>query len=95
LRLLWKAPFVTIARYLWHAADLLGGRGKAAHFRKAGNSPLMLGVFVLRAHIGLCAALPRLWRQRRAIRKSSKLSAAEFSNLLRRHSISARQVAAL
>ena len=95
LRLLWKAPIVTVSRYMWHAADLLGGKGKAAHFRRAGNSPLMLALFVLRAHIALIAALPRLLRQRRAIQKSSKLPAAEFSKLLRRHSISARQVAAL
>jgi GT2 family glycosyltransferase len=95
MRLLWRAPLVTIARYVWHAVDLFGGKGKASHFRKAGNSSLMLGVFVLRAHIALIVAFPRLLQQRRAIRRGSKLQAAEFSKLLRRHSISARQVAAL
>jgi hypothetical protein len=39
--------------------------------------------------------MPRLIAERRKIRKTARLSAAEFEQLLDRHSISIRQVAAL
>jgi hypothetical protein len=50
---------------------------------------------VLRDHAALLGRLPRLWRQRRRIRKTARLSAAEFSRLVQQHYITAREVAAL
>jgi GT2 family glycosyltransferase len=95
LRLLLRAPFAAVARYFWHLISLLTGRGKAAEFRTAGQSPALLPFLVLRAHAAALIRLPRLLRERRAIRKSRQITAQEFESLLARHAISVRQVAAL
>ncbi|MCC7153927.1 MAG: glycosyltransferase family 2 protein [Bryobacterales bacterium] len=80
-------------RYGWHAWYALRGQGKAAEFAHAGNAWWRLGWFVLRAHASLAAALPGLLRQRRGIQRS--ISATCFKRLLKTHSISLREVAAL
>jgi GT2 family glycosyltransferase len=91
--MLCKAPFVTIVRYAWHAVSILRGRGKAAEFREEGGSPLTLAWFVLKAHAAAILALPALLRERSRIVKN--IPVAEFSAIARRHSISAREIAAL
>lgn len=93
--LLCRAPFVTLTRYGWHLYYLLRNRGAAAGFRNEGNSAFQLAWFVARAHAAVLLRLPRLWRERNRIRRTARISAAEFSRLMRRHSISAREVAAL
>ena len=89
------APFYSVARYFWHTRYMADGRGKAAEFRSMGNSAWRLAWYVLRAHLALVPAMPRLVRQRRLIRKRARLSSREFRELLRAHSISMRQVGAL
>jgi len=89
------APLYSLARYFWHAVYMLDGRGKAAEFHEEGNSAWRLAWYVVRAHMALIPALPRLARQRRRIRRSARLSSRQFRELLRAHSISMRQVAAL
>jgi len=89
------APFYSIARYFWHAAYILEGRGKAAEFRDEGHSALRLVWYVLRAHLATIQAMPRLLGQRRNISRGARLSTREFRKLLRDHSISIRRVAAL
>lgn len=83
----------SFVRYAWHAWYSAQGRGKAAEFGRSGDSWWRLGWFVLRAHLDLIAALPRLVRQRRRVVR--KIPAREFRRLLRTHSISLRKVAAL
>jgi GT2 family glycosyltransferase len=95
LGMLLAAPFVSLARYLWHAWYLLRGRGSAARFRAEGNAGPKMLWYVLRAHAEFLGALPRLWRQRRQIRAHAKITPAIFRHLLRSHSISARRVAEL
>jgi GT2 family glycosyltransferase len=89
------APFATVARYLWHAWFLLQGRGSAARFRAEGHAGPRMLWYVVRAHCALLAGLPRLWRQRRQIRRRARITPRVFRHLVRTHSISARQVAAL
>ena len=89
------APFASLARYFWHLASILEGRGKAAEFRAAGQSASLLPFLVFRAHAAALFRLPRLWRKRREIRPAAKLSVKEFAALLRKNSITLRQVAAL
>jgi GT2 family glycosyltransferase len=89
------SPFAAAVRYLWHVVTLFRGKGKAAEFRQSGGSGLRLPWLVARAHLSLLAALPALLRQRAAIRRTARLTGAEFSALLGRHSISLRQVAEL
>lgn len=90
-----RAPFAAISRYLWHAVSLLEGRGKAAEFRKAGQSSVLLPFLVFRAHCAALLHLLRLLKERRKILGSRKISSREFRELLRQHAISARQVARL
>ena len=93
--MLLAAPFSTLARYLWHAWYLLQGRGSAARFRAAGHAGPRMVWYVVRAHAALLAHVPRLWLERREIRRRARITPAVFRHLLRGHSISARKVAAL
>jgi len=93
--MLLAAPFATLARYLWHAWYLLQGRGSAARFRAEGNAGPKMIWYVVRAHAALLGQLPRLWRERREIRRRARITPAVFRRLLRSHSISSRKVAAL
>jgi len=95
LSMLIRAPFASLARYLWHLFSLFEGRGKAAEYRQAGNSMALLPFVVLRAHAAALWKLPRLLAERRAIRATARLTAREFEALLADHSIAVRQVAAL
>jgi len=89
-RMLMAAPFVALARYLWHAWYIFKGQGSAARFRAEGNAGPRMLWYVVRAHAALLGNLGRLWRQRREIR-----APAIFRHLLRSHTISARRMAAL
>ena len=88
-----RVPFYATARYFWHFLYALRGRGKAAEFRQAGGSLIRLPWYVVRGHLELLARFPEVWRQRRNIKR--RLSAKQFRRLIRRYSISPRQVAAL
>lgn len=94
-RMLAAAPFVSLARYWWHARFLLRGRGAAARFRLEGASVWRMPYYVLRAHAALLRHAPALWRKRRQIRRTARLSPHIYRRLLRAHSISARRVAEL
>jgi GT2 family glycosyltransferase len=87
------APFYSVARYFWHFVFAIQGRGKAAEFHRAGNSPKQLPIFVLRAYLELLRHLPTLWKQRRNIKR--RFTPKQFRRLIRRFSITPRQVAAL
>ena len=92
VRLLLRMPFATAARYLWHLAYLLQGRGKAAELAK-GDGGAKLAWVVVRAHAAALAALPSLLSKRRQIRATARLTSSEFCGLLRRHSVPLREVA--
>jgi GT2 family glycosyltransferase len=94
-RMLWIAPFASVARYFWHMAALVSGRGKAGEYRQAGHSAAMLPWLVIRAHLATLFRLPALLAERRRIRATRRISSTDFQKLLRRHSITVRQVAAL
>ncbi|MCS6953211.1 MAG: glycosyltransferase family 2 protein [Bryobacterales bacterium] len=91
LRALLAAP----ARYAWHVAFLLRGRGAAAAFQRQGHPTWRLAWFVARAHAAAAWRLPTLWRQRRAIRRGARIPSEEFRRLLASHAIPLREVAAL
>ena len=87
------APLVSIARYAWHAINLLQGKGAAARFREDSNDSLIALVF--RAHWSLISNWTPLLRKRRAISATARITPTEFRDLLRAHAISAREVAEL
>lgn len=91
-RMLILAPFYSLARYFWHAVYAVGGRGKAAEFRTQGSA-LTLPLYVLRAYLALIPRLPRLWSERRKMKR--RLTSTQFRRLVRPYSIGPRQVAAL
>jgi GT2 family glycosyltransferase len=94
-RMLMAAPLVSLTRYWWHAWYIFEGRGAAARFRAEGNAGPKMLWYVLRAHLAVLAAAPRLWRERRRIRARARITPAVFSHLMRAHSIRARKVAEL
>ena len=94
-RMLLAAPFVSLARYVWHMRYILRGHGSAARFRAEGNSGLKMIWYVARAHAAVLFHARRLWRQRRAIRAAARITPRIFCRLMRSHRISARRVAAL
>jgi GT2 family glycosyltransferase len=88
------SPAHAALRYFWHAALMARGRGKAAEFRQDGGAAWRLPWLVLKAHLALAAALPRLLTERRAIARTRRRTAAEFTCLLKEYAIGVRQVAA-
>lgn len=92
--MLMRAPFAALARYFWHLASMLEGKGKAAEFRGSASSA-WLPFIVLRAHGAMLIRLPRLLKERREILSSATISPKEFREMLGRHSIPVRKVASL
>ena len=93
--LLLAVPFAALARYYWHLNSILRGSGAAGDFHRQGNGGWRLAWYVAKAHAGALFRLPRLWKQRRHIASSARISTPEFIALLRRFSISPRKVAEL
>lgn len=91
--ILLSVPFETSARYFWHVFFAMQGKGIAARFGREGNGGMRLPLYALQAHAELLRNLPRLWKQRQAIKR--RLTERQFGRLLRQYSISSRQVASL
>ena len=89
------APGISLARYAWHLRYMLRGRGAAARFRLEGASAWRMPFYVLRAHGALLLHAPALWRKRRAIRRTARVTPRVYRRLLRSYAISARRVAEL
>ncbi len=91
--LLWPAvPLFSIWRYILQVAAALLGRGLTADIRREqGFASLARTVFS--AHRQAAAALPRLLRTRRSMRLWTTLGTWRFLRLLRRHSVSAWEIA--
>lgn len=91
--MLWRTPLRTLERYFWHLEAMLSGKGAAARYRQEHTGwPLIFIVF--RAHASMLKHLWRLLGQRRRIRRSARISPAEFRQLCERFAITPRQVAA-
>ncbi|HLG98844.1 MAG TPA: glycosyltransferase family 2 protein [Bryobacteraceae bacterium] len=87
------APLYSLARYFWHVVYGVRGKGKAAEFQQSGNAAVRLPLYVARAYLALLPRLPGLLRERRRMKR--RLTTKQFRGLMRRFSISPRQVAAL
>jgi GT2 family glycosyltransferase len=93
--MLLRAVPASLARYFWHLLYLLRGQGSAARFRAGGYAGPRMIWYVARAHAALLRHGARLWRDRRRIRASARITPRVFRHLLRCHVISLRRVAAL
>jgi GT2 family glycosyltransferase len=92
-RMLWAAPFHSLARYFWHAVYSRRGQGAAATYRRSRGDAPALPLLVWRAHIDLLRNLRRLWQERKKIRR--RLTPQQFRKLLKQYSIGVRKVASL
>jgi hypothetical protein len=90
LRMLALLPVYGTARYFAHVMSAFSGSGKSGAFE--GGVAGMLGI-VLRSHIDLLLASPRIFRQRTWIHSTARISDGEFARLLSRHSTTARALA--
>jgi GT2 family glycosyltransferase len=93
--MLFVSIFANAVRDFWHVTSLFSGKGKAAQYRQDGYSWAMLPLLVIRATLATLCRYPALIAARWRIRATRRITAAEFRALLRRHSITVRQVAAL
>jgi GT2 family glycosyltransferase len=87
------APIVAIRRYLWQIAAIWNRRGAAAEFVRSGPSLAAAGAILAGAYWDTLRHLPGLLRKRAALRRKRRLGAAEFTRLMRRHRISAKDLA--
>lgn len=85
------APWFACERYFWHWAARNKGSA-AGEFLRSG-SPAAMAWMVVKAHLALVAAIPRLVVERREIRRRARIGSSEFTALARRFRISPREVA--
>jgi GT2 family glycosyltransferase len=90
-----RAPLATLSRYFWHLAWTAQGRGSAARYRDDNASVLAMVYIAARAHAVLLKHARRLLSQRRRIRQGARISVREFEQLVAKHFISPKEVAAL
>jgi GT2 family glycosyltransferase len=89
-----RVPIASIVRYFWHVIAVWNGHGATAEFQRS-NSALLLVWLVAKAHLAFLLYGFALLRKRRQVQAHARLSSAEFSQLLERHTISLREVATL
>ena len=93
VHMLLAMPFAAALRYFWHFVYALGGRGAAGEMRRSEGGNLQMVGCVFRAWGALFANLRPLLADRRRIQRTRRLTPKQFSRILRRYSISPRQVA--
>jgi GT2 family glycosyltransferase len=89
LALLLVSPFFTAARFAFHAYGAIFSIGSSGRFA-AGASRAGLAVAIVRAYISALGYLPQMWRSRRAIRRSVRLSDRAFVSMLWKRRIALR-----
>jgi len=91
---LWPAvPIFSAYRYGMHLYSLLAGRGLASEFQRGSDPWWKLMKIVLAANWQAFRHLPSLLAKRRRAARLAAISGWAFLRLLRRHSISARDLA--
>ena len=86
-------PWRGTQRYLAHLRAAFRGTGKSAQFREGDGGILAMISIAVRAHIAAFASAGRVWRHRREIRRTARLSARQFAQLLAAHSTTAGEIA--
>jgi GT2 family glycosyltransferase len=84
-------PFYSIWRYCEQVRSILLGGGTGGEFRSSGSRRELIKAQIKGIYDGL-GGIPRMLRKRRQLKSSKKLSAREFSVLLRRYRISFREL---
>ncbi len=92
LREILLSPFYTAYRYAMHYQGIVSGKGASGRFAQKLSGWTLFGV-TLKAEIAALAGFPRVLRQKRGSRAARKVSPAEFRRVIRRFSMSAKEVA--
>jgi GT2 family glycosyltransferase len=85
-------PIASFVRYFWQFTAAWQRRGAAGEFVKSGHSAFAVASILVQAHWETLLKLPLLLRKRAVLRRTRKITSAEFARLLRRHSITAREL---
>lgn len=91
-RALALSPFYTLWRFFWHAWSIARRRGLAGGVARDHSAGRLLGALV-KAYLSGIFGLGPILRKRSEILRSRKLTNSEFLRLMRRHRISARDLA--
>lgn len=86
-------PVVSLFRYAWQLSAIRDNRGASAGFTRAGYSTRDILAILFHAYRETAIHLPALLRKRARCRSRRRIRPAEFSRLLDRHGISARDLA--
>jgi len=86
-------PMVSLFRYAWQLSAIRDNRGASAGFIRAGSSMKDLLGILWKAYLETAIHLPSLLRKRALCRRRRRIPPAEFSELLDRYGISARDLA--
>lgn len=93
-RLLARVPFYTAIRYGWHAIAAFKGEGEAASFSRSSQMGwIELAWTAFKAHLAFAKHYGWLQKERERFKKVRRLSSEECEDLIRRHWISAREIA--
>jgi hypothetical protein len=84
-------PLFTALRYLQQLRAVLLGGGTGAEFRAGESQAALIRAMLKGIFDSLCGA-PDMLRKRRQVMKHRRVSASEFSALLRRHRITFREL---
>ncbi|MBK5273649.1 MAG: glycosyltransferase family 2 protein [Desulfuromonadales bacterium] len=91
LSLLLLLPYFTVARFLVQAATVLSGKGSGGEFLASGSRSACIGA-ILRGIRDAVRGIPRILRQRRQVMRTRRLSAPDFTLLLKRYRLSFREL---
>jgi GT2 family glycosyltransferase len=86
------SPFYTIVRMIYHFIAALQGKGASGRFTE-NSSVTVLILTILRAYRDGLARLPSVLAERRKSRHLRKIDAGQFTELLRRFRLTAREAA--
>ncbi len=92
LRWILLSPFYTMVRMAHHAAAAWSGRGASGKYVAKGSASALART-VLRAWRDALRRVPAVLRERRRIRSRGLVSDARFAGWMRRHRLTAREVA--
>ncbi|MFC1571224.1 glycosyltransferase family 2 protein [Candidatus Margulisiibacteriota bacterium] len=92
LPLLLISPFYTIIRLALQAYGALTNRGSAGRFTES-FSKVQLVIILAKAYISAAINMPKFLKKRKEILSNKKINNAEFYQLFRKYSISAKELA--
>lgn len=86
------SPVYTGYRYVMHIRSAISGKGSSGRFAENRSAWRLVGI-ILKAECAAVLGLPRVFRNRRAIRRTRGITAASFRFLLKRFAIGAEEIA--